>query len=82
MDYKIALIRGDGIGPEVVGERCKGDITPVIDTYEDHRMAMAFAPIALKLGEIRINDPQVVTKSYPRFWDDLKSVTFVIEEIN
>jgi 3-phosphoshikimate 1-carboxyvinyltransferase len=64
------------------GERCKGDITPVIDTYEDHRMAMAFAPIALKLGEIRINDPQVVTKSYPRFWDDLKSVTFVIEEIN
>jgi 3-phosphoshikimate 1-carboxyvinyltransferase len=45
-------------------------------------MAMAFAPIALKLGEIRINDPQVVTKSYPRFWDDLKSVAFVIEEIN
>lgn len=64
------------------GERCKGDLAPVIDTYEDHRMAMAFAPSALKLGEIRINDPQVVTKSYPRFWDDLKNVAFVIEEIN
>lgn len=64
------------------GERCKGDLDPVIDTYEDHRMAMAFAPSALKLGEIRINAPQVVTKSYPRFWDDLKCVGFVIEEIN
>ena len=64
------------------GERCKGDRDPVIDTYEDHRMAMAFAPSALKLGEIRINDPLVVTKSYPRFWDDLKRVAFVMEEIN
>lgn len=51
-----------------------------IDTYEDHRMAMAFAPVALKDGHIRINNPQVVSKSYPRFWDDLKSVGFEIIE--
>ena len=51
-----------------------------IDTYEDHRMAMAFAPAALKLGSIRIDDPAVVSKSYPRYWDDLKKVGFAIEE--
>ena len=54
--------------------------TPVadiaIDTYEDHRMAMAFAPCALKLGHIKINNPQVVSKSYPGYWDDLKAVEF------
>ena len=52
-----------------------------IDTYEDHRMAMAFAPVALKDGRVVINNPQVVSKSYPRYWEDLKSVGFVIEAI-
>lgn len=51
-----------------------------IDTYEDHRMAMAFAPIALKRGSIRVNDPHVVSKSYPKYWEDLKSVGFEISE--
>ena len=51
-----------------------------IDTYEDHRMAMAFAPVALKDGHIRINNPQVVSKSYPRYWEDLRSVGFEIVE--
>jgi 3-phosphoshikimate 1-carboxyvinyltransferase len=50
-----------------------------IDTYEDHRMAMAFSPVALKDGRIVINNPQVVSKSYPRYWEDLKSVGFEIE---
>lgn len=55
------------------------DVSDVsIDTYEDHRMAMAFAPCALKLGSIKINDPHVVSKSYPGYWDDLKSVGFVL----
>ena len=49
-----------------------------IDTYEDHRMAMAFAPVALRDGSIRVNNPQVVSKSYPRFWDDLRTVGFEI----
>ncbi|MFH1319454.1 MAG: 3-phosphoshikimate 1-carboxyvinyltransferase [Bacteroidota bacterium] len=49
-------------------------------TYNDHRMAMAFAPVAIKYGEIKIKDPGVVNKSYPRFWEDLRSVGFKIEE--
>lgn len=58
------------------GERCDATPSLGIDTYEDHRMAMAFAPCALRLGSILINDPHVVTKSYPKYWDDLKSVGF------
>ena len=52
-----------------------------IDTYEDHRMAMAFAPVALKNGHVCINDPQVVSKSYPNYWEDLKAVGYRIEEL-
>ena len=48
-----------------------------IDTYNDHRMAMAFAPLALKKS-ITINDAEVVSKSYPAFWEDLKSIGFEI----
>lgn len=44
---------------------------PSVDTYKDHRMAMAFAPAVIKTGSIRINDPAVVSKSYPHFWKDL-----------
>ena len=48
-----------------------------IDTYNDHRMAMAFAPLALKTSII-INDAEVVSKSYPDFWEDLKELGFAI----
>ena len=48
-----------------------------IDTYKDHRMAMAFAPLASKKSII-INDPNVVIKSYPTYWEDLKKVGFLI----
>lgn len=47
-----------------------------IDTYHDHRMALAFAPVALANGKITINDPKVVTKSYPNYWKDLKKLGF------
>lgn len=60
------------------GERCNPQLELGIDTYEDHRMALAFAPYALKTEGLIINNPQVVTKSYPKFWDDLKSVGFEI----
>lgn len=59
------------------GERCTPS-SEAIKTYEDHRMAMAFAPVALKTGEITINEPQVVTKSYPNYWEDLKKAGFDI----
>jgi 3-phosphoshikimate 1-carboxyvinyltransferase len=49
-----------------------------IKTYEDHRMAMAFAPLALKVNELEIEEPQVVGKSYPSFWEDLKKAGFKI----
>lgn len=51
-----------------------------IDTYEDHRMAMAFAPVAMKRGSIGINNPEVVSKSYPLYWDNLRDAGFGIEE--
>ncbi|WP_298394448.1 3-phosphoshikimate 1-carboxyvinyltransferase [Flavobacterium sp.] len=49
-----------------------------IATYQDHRMAMAFAPLALKTS-LNIQDAEVVSKSYPTFWDDLQSVGFQVE---
>ncbi|BAU53770.1 3-phosphoshikimate 1-carboxyvinyltransferase [Mucilaginibacter gotjawali] len=45
-----------------------------VDTYEDHRMAMAFAPLALLIHEVEIEDADVVEKSYPAFWKDLEKV--------
>lgn len=49
----------------------------VFDTYDDHRMAMALAPICLRTGgQVQINNPEVVSKSYPGFWDDLQKAGF------
>ena len=61
------------------GERCRPDELPVISTYEDHRMAMAFAPAGLRMKEIRIHHPQVVSKSYPQYWEHLKAAGFRID---
>ena len=54
------------------GERCEANEVPAIDTYEDHRMAMSFAPCSQVLGELRINNPEVVSKSYPSFWNEFR----------
>ncbi len=62
------------------GERCE-PTGEAIDTYEDHRMAMAFAPSALVLPNICINNPQVVSKSYPHYWEDLQKAGFIIKEV-
>ncbi|KUJ60447.1 3-phosphoshikimate 1-carboxyvinyltransferase [Flavobacteriaceae bacterium CRH] len=51
-----------------------------IGTYNDHRMAMAFAPLAIKVPII-IEDAEVVSKSYPDFWNDLKELNFQISEL-
>lgn len=61
------------------GERCPAEKVPVIATYEDHRMAMAFAPACLVLPQIKIDEPQVVSKSYPTYWDNLRQAGFEIE---
>jgi 3-phosphoshikimate 1-carboxyvinyltransferase len=57
------------------------EITPMVSiaTYNDHRMAMAFAPLALKTSII-IEDAMVGSKSYPTFWNDLESIGFEITE--
>lgn len=62
------------------GTRCSPVKEPSIDTYDDHRMAMSFAPGAIILDTLIINDPNVVSKSYPNFWEDLKYAGFRIEE--
>ena len=61
------------------GERCEPAFDEGVDTYEDHRMALAFAPFALKRPGLLINNPQVVSKSYPKFWEDLKAVGFEVK---
>lgn len=63
------------------GKRCESDFSSGIDTYEDHRMAMAFAPTVLKTGHLVINNPHVVSKSYPHYWDNLLTAGFGIKEI-
>lgn len=61
------------------GERCDPEEEPAMDTYDDHRMAMSMAPGSILLNPLFINDPMVVTKSYPSFWDDLKKAGFTIQ---
>jgi 3-phosphoshikimate 1-carboxyvinyltransferase len=53
---------------------------PVIDTYEDHRMAMAFAPVSIFIPGIVINNIEVVSKSYPDYWQHLQDAGFKFQE--
>lgn len=76
LGYVLDDINGDTLVWD--GARCEASLAP-IDTYNDHRMAMAFAPASLKFPHIVINDPQVVSKSYPQFWEDLRQAGFKID---
>jgi 3-phosphoshikimate 1-carboxyvinyltransferase len=61
------------------GQKNRSAQAPVVATYEDHRMAMAFAPVAICRPEgVSISDPGVVSKSYPSYWDDLQKAGFSI----
>ncbi len=76
------VVRETGIGElSWDGERCEPDTDIIINTYEDHRMAMAFAPAAISFPGLKIDNPQVVSKSYPHFWSDLAKAGFVIEAV-
>jgi 3-phosphoshikimate 1-carboxyvinyltransferase len=46
--------------------------TLIVETYNDHRMAMAFAPLVFKVYKLAIRNPSVVEKSYPSFWRDVR----------
>ena len=58
------------------GERCPAEEHPVIATYDDHRMALAFAPAILRLPSLAIAHPEVVSKSYPTYWRHLAAAGF------
>lgn len=62
------------------GRRIPVGELPVFDTYGDHRMAMAFAPLSVFIPGIVIRDAEVVGKSYPEFWDHLRAAGFTITE--
>ncbi len=53
--------------------------TITVATYEDHRMAMAFAPLATIIDEVIVEEAMVVEKSYPHFWEDFEKIGFVVE---
>jgi 3-phosphoshikimate 1-carboxyvinyltransferase len=63
------------------GKRIKPQDDIRIDTYDDHRMALAFAPAALVYSGLIINNADVVSKSYPQFWEDMKRGGAVLEEV-
>ena len=77
LGYVLRDVEGRELGWS--GERCEPLPDAAVDTYDDHRMALAFAPLAMKWGRVRINNPHVVTKSYPHFWNDLKRSGFAID---
>ena len=56
-------------------QTCHGASLPIFDTYDDHRIAMALAPLAMKIGAIEINNADVVSKSYPNFWYEFGLIT-------
>lgn len=62
-------------------ETTAAEASPHICTYHDHRMAMAFAPAAIRFPGLIIDDAQVVSKSYPLFWEHLRQAGFKIEEV-
>lgn len=62
------------------GESITPKVTPVIETYDDHRMAMAFAPASFLFPGIKIKDISVVDKSYPNYWKDLCKAGFSLEK--
>ena len=62
----------------VENELLKLNTPKIIETYNDHRMAMSFAPLSLKFEELQISNPRVISKSYPNYWKDLKKGGFKI----
>ena len=62
----------------VENELLKLNTPKIIETYNDHRMAMSFATLSLKFGELQISNPGVISKSYPNYWKDLKKGGFKI----
>ena len=71
-------VTDDALELQPPGEHLASGVT--VETYNDHRMAMAFAPLAVKTRVI-IKEAEVVSKSYPGFWDDLKHIGFEVKSL-
>lgn len=71
------IIDERGVDHYQVTGKADWNAAPLLKTYEDHRMAMAFAPLAM-FHPILIEDPKVVIKSYPEFWDDLEHIGYEV----
>ncbi len=71
----VDLIQKDSHWQLIPGSKTSDDL-PNFSTYSDHRMAMSLAPLAIRLGAVIIENPEVVNKSYPEYWKDLQSVGF------
>jgi 3-phosphoshikimate 1-carboxyvinyltransferase len=63
------------------GDRCEAEENPIVCTYDDHRMAMALAPASIPCKSVIIDNPDVVSKSYPGFWEDLREAGFLVREV-
>jgi len=79
---KVGVIVDDKGRADLIAQSgaCRYSLLPTFDTYEDHRMAMSFAGLAI-FHKIQINDPMVVSKSYPAFWEDLEKIGFTIDNV-
>ena len=78
LGYRVTVLNGDTLHllPSVANEL--DDNSHVIETYNDHRMAMAFAPLSLLRPGICISNPDVVGKSYPLYWNNMRQAGFEI----
>ncbi|MGN1245348.1 MAG: 3-phosphoshikimate 1-carboxyvinyltransferase [Muribaculaceae bacterium] len=72
------ITAGDDFSLSWNGERCTPEPEPHISTFDDHRMAMAFAPAAVLFPGIVIDDVEVVSKSYPEYWRHLEAAGFTL----
>ena len=73
----------EAVGDEILrsdGKHIAIDETPRIETFDDHRMAMSFAPAAMVIPELMVLDSGVVSKSYPDYWNHLRNAGFVMCE--
>lgn len=79
MGYPLTV--GDDLSLSWDGTKCVAEETIEISTFDDHRMAMAFAPVAVKFPGIVIKNAEVVSKSYPEYWNHLRAAGFKLEEV-
>lgn len=78
LGYNVSILKDDTLRIIPLKPNSTELTSHIVETYNDHRMAMAFAPLCLLRPGIRISNPDVVGKSYPRYWNDLRKAGFTI----